>query len=183
MSYTGDNTAQLPAFGAEPPYSTAVEGLSGTRLGQHETNTAPSTFGYTESDRPVTNLSAFGENVTDGRGSPYEPSFGDNIQRPQSFIDELTNRRGNLAAQMAGMNLAAEEEREIEDRMAQQQNGIDADEAPSIGQTAAYTFADGERNKDSPPGARSETLERLLRENEGNTNERHRAGQMRMPNV
>ena len=106
MSHSMDNTIESPVFGAEPPYHTAVDGLPGARTGQNETSTAPLT--YTESERPVTNMSAFGENMTDDHGSTHEPTFGDTIRRPQSLIDQL--HRENFAGRLAGMNLAAEEE-------------------------------------------------------------------------
>ena len=175
MSYPVNDPVELPAFGAEPPYLTAVEGLPGVRTGQNETSTAPLT--YTESERPVTNMSAFGENVTDDRGSPHEPTFGDTIQRPQSLIDEL--HRENFAAQMAGMNLAAEEEREKEAMTEQKSNGT-SNEA----HTTAYTFAGVGDDPESPPDVRSEQLEQLLNDHhQANANIQPRAGQMRMPNM
>ena len=54
MCYIGDDSVQLPVFGPEPPYSTAIEGLQGLRTRQHEPSIVPSTYAYTESELLIT---------------------------------------------------------------------------------------------------------------------------------
>ena len=58
-SYAGMNDTNVPEYGIEPPYATAMEGPSAPSLA----------YTHTQSDNPITNPSVFGENQTDGQTS------------------------------------------------------------------------------------------------------------------